>query len=101
MTRMKLFDGRAGTEYQDLLRALGHYADEQGLRSLRILEVEEGLLIQGLRRRPANVGEEEPRMISHLFTEEDLAALLQAAYRRRRRLRSGGSAAVADDRLAS
>lgn len=98
---MKLFEGRAGTEYQDLLRALGHFADEQGLRSLRILEVDEGLLLQGLRSRPANVHEAEPRLVSHLFTEDDLAALLQVAYRRRRRLRSVGGGAAAEERLAS
>ncbi|HEY8741578.1 MAG TPA: hypothetical protein VIU62_00650 [Chloroflexota bacterium] len=98
---MKLFAGRVGTEYQDLLRALGHFADEQGLRSLRILEVEEGLLIQGLRSRPANVREAEPRLVSRLFTENDLAALLQVAYHRRRRLRSAAVAGVPANRLAS
>jgi hypothetical protein len=98
---MKLFDGQAGTEYQDLLRALGHFADEQGWRSLRILEVEEGLLIQGLPSRSASVGEAEPRLSSRLFTEDELAGLLQVAYRRRRRPRSTSAATVAGDRLAS
>ena len=82
---MKRYDGQARTEYQDLMRALGHFADEQGLRWLRMLEVEEGLLLQGVRSRPAGADGPEPTLVSRLFTEEDLTALLQRDYRRRRR----------------
>ena len=43
---MCLFDGLKRTDYQDVLRALGKLCDRQGWRNLRLVEQEDGLLVQ-------------------------------------------------------
>lgn len=73
---MKLFEDLSRTDYQDILRAIGAIFDERGLRDLRLWEHEAGLMAQG--RRP---GEGDFETIN--FSDDDLQAILQEAYRRR------------------
>jgi len=80
---MHLFDGLAGTDYQDILRAVGQVIDGKGLRHIRIMEVEEGLLVQGL-PAPDSMGV-LPEMETIVMPHADLQRILHAAYRRRRR----------------
>ena len=46
----QIFRGLEQTDYQDLLRALGHSLDARGLRDLRLVERVDGFLVQA---RPA------------------------------------------------
>jgi hypothetical protein len=80
---MKLFVGLDRTEYQDVLRALGLYLDDNGYANIRILETEEGLVVQGTRRQPD--GSYSSTHESYLFNEQDLQDILQRAYQRRQR----------------
>lgn len=78
---MRLFSGLSATDYQDILRAVGLHIDEMGLRSIRIVEVEDGLVIQGLSSRdPDRPASFETLMLS----DDDLREILLAAYKRRR-----------------
>jgi len=44
---VRLFEGLVKTDYQDVLRAVGRYVDQQGFRDVRIIETEDGLILQG------------------------------------------------------
>lgn len=78
---MRLFAGLNATDYQDILRAVGLHIDEMGLRSIRIVEVEDGLVIQGIASRDSG----RPASFETLkLTDDDLREILLAAYKRRR-----------------
>jgi hypothetical protein len=85
---MELFDGLDHTDYQDVLRAVGHYLDQHRLREVRLLEVDRGVLVQGVVVAPS--GERVPRSV--LFPTAHLRDLLQAAYERRDHGRPVGTA---------
>ncbi len=86
---MKLFVGLERSDYQDVLRALGLYLDDNNYTNIRIFETEEGLVVQGIRRQPD--GSSSPSHESYLFNEQDLQDILQAAYQRREQDRARGA----------
>jgi len=77
---MKLFAGLSKTDYQDVLRAIGHYIDQQQFSNVRLLETEEGIILQG-----TSIGHERGdfKAETYLLTSEDLESLLREAYARR------------------
>ncbi len=78
---MKLFSGLSRTDYQDVLRAIGHYIDQQQFSNIRLLETEEGIILPGatvVRERGGELKTE-----TYLLTSEDLESLLREAYARR------------------
>jgi hypothetical protein len=77
---MNLFRGLTKTDYQDVLRAIGYLCDERGLRHVRMIEHEDGLLIQGL---PIVNGQVGTVFETIRLTDHDLEALLRKAYHRR------------------
>jgi len=84
---MRLFLGLDHSDYQDLFRAIGLYCDEHRYTSVRLFETEEGIVVQGVPRRED--GTLAPAHEAYLFTEEDLRALLHAAYQRREAGKAG------------
>lgn len=79
----KLFQGMLKTDYQDVLRTIGHYIDEHGFTGIRLIETEDGLILQG------KVGTEGIRggkkMETYLLTVQDVKDLMREAYTRRGR----------------
>jgi hypothetical protein len=75
---MRLFDGLGRTDYQDLLRALGHELDAEGACDLRLIEREDGLMVQLRYLADLAAGFE-----AYHLSDDDLRALLQSAYARR------------------
>ena len=73
---MQLFAGLDQTDYQDILRALGYLCDVRGWRNLRLVEHEDGLIVQFTEGAGLD-------FTLYLFTDDDLRALLQEAYNRR------------------
>ena len=87
---MRLFNGLDRTDYQDILRAVGRLYDANGWRNLRIVECDEGLILQ------YTAGATEREFMTYLFSDEDIEAMLREAYtyrlpERGRRLNSPGS----------
>jgi hypothetical protein len=76
---MKLFAGLSSTDYQDVLRAIGAFLDENGLRDIRLWEHEDGLILQARGR-----DDSESPYQTYLLTDEDLYDLLHKAYERRK-----------------
>ena len=75
---MRLFDGLGRTDYQDLLRALGYELDVEGACDLRLVEREDGLMVQVRSLDDLAAGFQ-----AYHLSEEDLRALLESAYARR------------------
>jgi hypothetical protein len=71
---------RLGTNYEDVMRALGHLADAAGWHDLRLLELDGGVLLQG---RPSCVPDALV-LASRELTDGDLGEILRASYARRR-----------------
>lgn len=74
---MRLFKGLDRTDYQDILRAIGFLCDSNGWHGLRIVECEEGLILQYTEHASGR------DFVTYLFTEEDLEVMLREAYNRR------------------
>ena len=85
---MRLFKGLDRTDYQDILRAIGYLCDSNGWHSLRIVECDEGLILQ----YAENAGGRD--FVTYLFTEEDLETMLHEAYNRRGQAASRGRVAA-------
>ncbi len=81
---MKLFAGLGATDYQDILRAIGLFLDQQRLRDIRLWEHEEGIIVQG-----RSLDDETATYQSILLSDADLQALLHDAYNRRNRPATG------------
>jgi hypothetical protein len=78
---MKLFRGMSRSDYQDVLRALGYFIDEHGYTDVRIMEIEDGLVLQG--RVPDRKELGKASYDTFLITDEDLKEMVRDAFRRR------------------
>lgn len=79
----KLFQGMGRTDYQDVFRTIGHYIDQHGFTGVRLIETEDGLILQG----KVGVGKPrgEKRTETYLLTVRDIRELMREAYTRRGR----------------
>jgi hypothetical protein len=77
----KLFQGMLKSDYQDVLRTIGHYIDEHGFTDIRLMETEDGLILQG----KVSTGEArgEKKTETYLLTVQDVRELMREAYTRR------------------
>jgi hypothetical protein len=65
--------------YSEILRVVGSYIERAHLAEVRILETEEGLILQGL----VTQGEREGERDTYQLTTDDINALLTDAYAQR------------------
>lgn len=76
--------GESRFEYEDVLRAIGRFIDENSLREVCIIELREGILLRGLQyAAKRGVGGFQTISESYLFTNEDIERLVEDAYSRR------------------
>ncbi|MBN1485839.1 MAG: hypothetical protein JXA37_14085 [Chloroflexia bacterium] len=80
---MKLFQGLPQTDYQDILRALGRFIDENQYIDVRIIESEDGLIFQGRPSPKSGRVKPGPQFETFLITDDDLRGLLKESYARR------------------
>ncbi len=71
--------GSMNLRYSEALRVVGAYAERTNLTELRILETEQGLILQGLVTKGENVGERA----TYQLTKEDIQDLLFDAFAQR------------------
>lgn len=86
---MKLFRGLERTDYQDILRAIGLLLDERHYRNFRLVEHEDGVIVQAM---PAPGGRLGAHYETFLLTDDEIEKLLRRAYERRTAGRSIGAA---------
>jgi hypothetical protein len=77
----KLFQGMLKTDYQDVLRTIGHYIDEHGFTDIRLIETEDGLILQGKISTGGARGDKKAE--TYLLTVQDVRDLMREAYTRR------------------
>jgi hypothetical protein len=78
---MKLFRGMKRSDYQDVLRALGSFIDDHGYTDVRIVETEDGLVLQGRVIERREIGESS--YDTYLITDEDIKVMVRDAFQRR------------------
>ena len=71
---MRLFSGLDRTDYQDVLRAVGRLCDTNNWRNLRLIECDEGLILQ------YSSGATEREFASYLLSDDDLQSMLRESY---------------------
>jgi len=69
------------SDYQDVLRALGSFIDEHGYQDVRIIETEDGLVIQGRVTDRREIGESS--YDTYLITDDDIKVMVRDAFQRR------------------
>ena len=77
---MKMFRGLNQTDDEDVLRVVGRMLDERGYTNFRLVEHEDGIIVQVM---PLVDGQHTPTYETFLVTDEDITALLHTAYRQR------------------
>jgi hypothetical protein len=77
----KLFQGMTKTDYQDVLRTIGHYIDRQGYSGIRLIETEDGMILQGKVAKQGTRGDKNTE--TYLLTVHDIKELMREAYGRR------------------
>jgi len=76
---MRLFSDSGDTYYQEMLRTLGAFLEAHSFRDIRIVETEDGIIVQG---RTVS-SERESVAETYLLTVDDIHAMLQEAYQKR------------------
>jgi hypothetical protein len=69
-------------EYKDVMRALGYFIDQNNLREICIVELNEGILIRGSSHTASRTGF-LANTESYLFSNEDLERIINETYERR------------------
>lgn len=67
------------TNYQELLRAIGRMLDRERFKRFRLIEGDDGLILQVM------TGTRRFEFETYLLTREDIAALIEDTYRLRNR----------------
>lgn len=75
--------GNGRIEYEDVMRALGYFIDQNNLSEVCLVELREGILVRGI-ARVANRSGYQMMSESFLFTNEDLERIVNEAYERRK-----------------
>jgi hypothetical protein len=68
--------------YEDILRAIGKYIDEEGLQDVIVLQTEDEIRVHGYRNVSA-AGGLRPHLVEHTFTAEEIKQIDEESRRRR------------------
>jgi hypothetical protein len=98
---MRVYPGGGRPDYEDVLRSLGAFLDQRGMREVALIETATGFTVQGLALQPdagrpwidASAGLEKQTLT---FVEDDISRFVEEALVRRRRGRPARSL-VPDD----
>ncbi|HEX9988970.1 MAG TPA: hypothetical protein VGE45_10905 [Chloroflexia bacterium] len=84
--------GNFRMEYEDVFRAIGYFIDHNNMKEVCIIELQEGILVRGL-RYTAERGGYHTISESFLFTNQDLENIVNEAYERRNQAQAAQQAA--------
>ncbi len=98
---MRIYEGGPRQEYEEVLRAMGTFLDQRGMREILISETSDGFVVQGLapmtpEGRSWSDAAIALRKETLIFLEDDVARFIEEAYALRRRGRP--PAALVPDR---
>ena len=83
--------GNFRMEYEDVFRAIGYFIDQNSMKEVCIIELQEGILVRGL-RYTAERGGYHTISESFLFTNQDLENIVNEAYERRNQAQASQAA---------
>lgn len=89
---MRIYDGSPRQDWEEVLRSIGAYADQQQLKELLFVELEPGFILQGLTQGAAGRSDEGfGHLVKKTFEiEEDQAAKLMDDATEQRGTATGG-----------
>ena len=78
--------GTRRERYEDTFRAIGNYLDAHRFTQIVMVETSEGFLIKGYTVPEGQVSSDTMYVVpqTYLFSNEDIDALIEQAYRRRK-----------------
>lgn len=76
------YSGTNRVDYEDVLRAIGFFVDQNNIKEVCIIELKEGILVRGVQYTADHAGYQTISE-TFLFTNEDLEKVLEDAYKRR------------------
>ena len=85
---MRIYDGSPRQNYEEVMRSIGAFLDQRGMREVLVLEVPEGFIVQGLVVETAKTGvwsEHVGQQVKETFTffEDDIARFMEEGHARR------------------
>lgn len=85
---MRIYDGSPREDFEEVLRSIGAYLDQRGMKDILVLEVPDGFVVQGLAHVGASssawsesMGQIEKETMT--FADEDIAVFMDQAIARR------------------
>ena len=85
---MRVYQGSPRQEYEEVLRSMGAFLDQRGMREILIAETSDGFVVQGLAPTVADGRWSETsitlRKETFVFLEDDVARFMEEAYGMRR-----------------
>ena len=85
---MRIYEGSPRQDFEEVLRSLGAYLDQRGMKDVLVLEVPDGFIVQGLALSGASssawsesMGQVETETMT--FSDEDVAKFMDEAIARR------------------
>jgi hypothetical protein len=85
---MRIYDGSPRQDFEEVLRSIGVYLDQRGMKDVLVLEVPDGFIVQALAHLGAATGAWSESMglvekETMTFADEDIARFLDEAIARR------------------
>jgi hypothetical protein len=87
---MRIYDGAPRQDFEEVLRSIGAFIDQRGMRDVLLLEAPDGFIVQGLVTAGAaggawseSIGVETKETLT--FLDEDIARFMEEALARRSR----------------
>jgi len=86
---MRIYEGGARQDYEEVLRSIGAFIDQRGLSELLLAEAPDGFIVQGIVGQAQDGGQwSDPSMTitkeTYTFLDEDIARFLEDSQARRR-----------------
>jgi hypothetical protein len=87
---MRIYEGSPRQDYEEVLRSIGAFIDQRGMREILLLEAPDGFIIQGIIGQPVDVSAwSDPAARidkeTYTFLDDDIARFMEEALARRRK----------------
>lgn len=87
---MRIYEGSPRQDYEEVLRSIGAFIDQRGMREILLAEAPDGFIVQGITGAAAEVSAWADPTITvgketYTFLDEDVARFLEEGQARRRR----------------
>ena len=87
---MRIYEGSPRQDYEEVLRSIGAFIDQRGMREIMLLEAPDGFIIQGIVGSAVDVSAwSDPaariEKETYTFLDDDIARFMEEALTRRRK----------------